>query len=106
MADTPIVTPPIYAPGMRIDNNLTGGGRRMLFTAGHKVAVIDDEQYDLVSGLSAHNLDVLAAAMLPDAEDGAHRYQSTVEEVVRIFTSSGDYTPDGLLKYTVAPPLA
>jgi hypothetical protein len=97
---TPVVTPPITQPGIQIQNNLRGGGDRMLFTGGHSVASIGGTLYDLVSGLSGGSLDFLAATKKDDKT-----FECEVDGTLRTFTGIGGTTGNGLAEFKVDPPL-
>lgn len=54
---SPLLTPTITHPGIRIANNVQRGNGRMIFAAGHTVAEIEGHQYDVISGLDGAALD-------------------------------------------------
>lgn len=100
----PVVTPAIGRPGVRIQNNLDGGGGRMLFSGGHIVAVVDGLQYDLISGLRGHHID-FTEAVRNDAPDGTPAFDFQIDGADYRALKLPDNTREGLATYSVAPPL-
>jgi len=97
---TPVVTPPITNPGVKIQNNVQGGKDRMLFTGGHSLGSIEGTQYDLVSGLSG-TIDFIAAEQGEEV-DGQPTYTATVDGQRWTFTRLGGTTGNGLSEFKVA----
>lgn len=98
----PVVTPRIFSPGVTIENNVTGGGGRMLFTGGHYVARVSDDQYDLISGLRSHRIPYIEARRIADV-GGQPTYGCDVDGVPRSFVKVPGNTMEGLSRFTVAP---
>jgi len=96
---TPVVTPPITNPGIKIQNNVQGGNDRMLFTGGHSLVSIEGTQYCLVSGLSG-TIDFIAAEQ-GEQVGGQPTYTATVNGQKWTFTRLGGTTGNGLSEFKV-----
>jgi hypothetical protein len=101
----PVVSPRIDRPGVTIENNLDGGGSRMLFSGGHWIAMVADDQFDLITGRRDHRIDFLQATRTPDV-NGQPTFTCDVDGAARTFTKVDGTTAEGLSKFVVAPALA
>jgi hypothetical protein len=99
-----VVTPRIEQAGVIIENNLTGGGGRMLFSGGHTIAMIGDDQFDLITGRRDHRIDFLLPNKLPDTA-GKSTFGCDIDGVARVFTQVDGKTTEGLSKFNVVPPI-
>jgi hypothetical protein len=99
---TPVVTPPITNPGVKIQNNVQGGNNRMLFTGGHSHASIDGTHYDLVSGLSG-NIAFIAAEK-GAAVNGQPTFTATVDGQQVTYLRLAGTTGNGLSEFKVGVP--
>lgn len=101
---TPIVTPPVTNPGVKIANNLRGGANRMLFNGGHSITIVQGVQYDIIGGMSG-SIDFLPAAQAGVDDKGHPKYQCDVDGATRTFFYIGGATGNGVTEYRVDPPI-
>jgi hypothetical protein len=99
-----VVTPPIVRAGVRIQNNLSGGGGRMFFTGTHAVANIEDDQFDLITGIRRHTIDFLGATTDVYTDNG-YSYRCVIDGIQRKFTPLVNKTSENLPTFTVDPSL-
>ena len=93
-----VLTPILHNPGVRITNNLLGGGGRAYFGGGHFVSLIEDTQYDLITGMHAPAIEFVPAR---PGNDG--RKVCDVAGVLRTFTPLDTKTDQNLSRYSVYP---
>ncbi|MEP7345701.1 MAG: hypothetical protein ABI877_10555 [Gemmatimonadaceae bacterium] len=101
-----VITPPVMRPGIRIENNVTGGGGRMFFTGTHAVAKIQDDQFDLISGLRRHTIDYGRAVTGVYTDPNGWDYWCEIDDVRYTFTPTGERTAQGMPKFNVVPEIA
>lgn len=97
--DTPVVTPPITNPGIKIANNVRDGKNRMLFTGGHSMVSIGGTDYCLISGMSGAVNFIGAEKVKRDS--GEEVFVATVEGAKWTFVPIGGSTGSGLREFRV-----
>jgi hypothetical protein len=96
---TPVVTPPITNPGIKIANNVRDGKNRMLFTGGHSMVSLNGTNYCLVSGMTGV-IDFIGAEKVK-RESGEEVFVATVEGEKWTFVPIGGSTGSGLREFRV-----
>lgn len=96
---TPVVTPPITNPGIKIDNNVRDGNNRMLFTGGHSMVSIAGTDYCLISGMRGA-IDFIAAEKVK-RDSGEEVFVATVGGEKWTFVPIGGSTGSGLREFRV-----
>lgn len=99
----PVLTPRVSLPGVTMENNLEGGAGRMFFTGGHFIAMVADDQYDLITGCFGHRLVFNEASTVIGSQP--LRYDCPVDGVAHSITLRDGRTAQGVSLATIAPAL-